>query len=54
MKKELIKIIKKAGKILKKGYYSNKDVTFKAKKRFSNKIWCCGWKLFKRKIYKKI
>jgi myo-inositol-1(or 4)-monophosphatase len=32
MKKELIKIIKKAGKILKKGYYSNKDVNFKAKK----------------------
>lgn len=32
MKKELIKIIKKAGKILKKGYYSKKDVTFKAKK----------------------
>ncbi|WP_418180188.1 inositol monophosphatase family protein [Aliarcobacter lanthieri] len=32
MKKKLIKIIKKAGKILKKGFYSNKDVTFKAKK----------------------
>lgn len=32
MQKKLIKIIKKAGKILKKGYYSNKDVTFKAKK----------------------
>ena len=28
MKKELIKIIKKAGKILKKGYYSNKYVNF--------------------------
>lgn len=32
MQKKLIKIIKKAGKILKKGYYSNKDVEFKAKK----------------------
>ncbi|QEZ88661.1 inositol monophosphatase family protein [Aliarcobacter cibarius] len=32
MKKKLIKIIKKAGKILRKGFYSNKDVTFKAKK----------------------
>lgn len=32
MQKKLIKIIKKAGKILKKGYYSNKDVNFKAKK----------------------
>lgn len=32
MKNKLIKIIKKAGKILKKGFYSNKDVTFKAKK----------------------
>ena len=32
MQKKLIQIIKKAGKILKKGYYSNKDVNFKAKK----------------------
>ncbi|QKF66252.1 inositol-phosphate phosphatase [Arcobacter venerupis] len=32
MKKELIEIIKEAGKILKKGFYSNKDITFKAKK----------------------
>lgn len=32
MKKKLIKIIKKAGKILKKGYYSDKEVSFKAKK----------------------
>ena len=32
MKKELIKIIKKAGKILKKGFYSKKEVNFKAKK----------------------
>ncbi|OCL93641.1 inositol monophosphatase family protein [Arcobacter porcinus] len=32
MKKRLIKIVKKAGKILKKGYYSDKSVRFKAKK----------------------
>jgi myo-inositol-1(or 4)-monophosphatase len=32
MKKELIKIIKEAGKILKEGYYTKKDITFKAKK----------------------
>ncbi|WP_198306207.1 inositol monophosphatase family protein [Arcobacter vandammei] len=32
MKKKLIKIIKKAGKILRKGFYSKKNVTFKAKK----------------------
>ena len=32
MKKELIKIIKEAGEILKEGYYTKKDITFKAKK----------------------
>ncbi len=32
MKKELISIVKKAGKILKDGYYKNKKVSFKAKK----------------------
>ena len=32
MKKELIKIVKEAGKILKKGFYSKKEVNFKAKK----------------------
>lgn len=32
MKKDLIKIIKKAGKILKNGFYENKNVTFKGKK----------------------
>lgn len=32
MKNKLIEIIKEAGKILKEGYYSNKDITFKAKK----------------------
>jgi myo-inositol-1(or 4)-monophosphatase len=32
MKNKLIKIIKEAGEIFKEGYYSKKDVTFKAKK----------------------
>lgn len=32
MKEKLIEIIKEAGKILKDGYFSKKDVTFKAKK----------------------
>ena len=32
MKKELIKIIKEPGEILKEGYYTKKDITFKAKK----------------------
>lgn len=32
MKQKLIEIIKEAGKILKDGYFSNKEVTFKAKK----------------------
>lgn len=32
MKKKLVKIIKKAGKILRNGYYSDKEVSFKAKK----------------------
>lgn len=32
MEEKLIKIIKEAGEILKEGFYSNKDLTFKAKK----------------------
>lgn len=32
MKEKLIEIIKEAGEIIKEGYYSNKDVSFKAKK----------------------
>ena len=32
MQKKLIQIIKKSWKNFKKGYYSNKDVNFKAKK----------------------
>ena len=32
MRDKLIKIVKEAGEILKEGYYSNKEITFKAKK----------------------
>lgn len=32
MKEKLIEIIKEAGKLLKEGYFSNKEVNFKAKK----------------------
>ncbi len=38
MKNKLIEIIKEAGEILKEGYFSKKEVNFKAKKRFSYKI----------------
>ena len=53
MKKELIKIIKKAGKILKKGYYSNKDVTFKAKKDLVTKYDVAVENYLKKKFSKK-
>ena len=53
MKKELIKIIKKAGKILKKGYYSNKDVTFKAKKDLVTKYDVAIENYLKEKFTKK-
>ena len=53
MKKELIKIIKKAGKILKKGYYSNKDVTFKAKKDLVTKYDVAVENYLKAKFTKK-
>lgn len=53
MKKELIKIIKKAGKILKKGYYSNKDVTFKAKKDLVTKYDVAVENYLKEKFTKK-
>lgn len=32
MKEKLVEIIKEAGKLLKEGYFSNKEVNFKAKK----------------------
>ena len=53
MKKELIKIIKKAGKILKKGYYSNKDVTVKAKKDLVTKYDVAVENYLKKKFSKK-
>ena len=53
MKKELIKIIKKAGKILKKGYYSNKDVTFKAKKDLVTKYDVAVENYLKKRFAKK-
>ena len=53
MKKELIKIIKKAGKILKKGYYSNKNVTFKAKKDLVTKYDVAVENYLKKKFSKK-
>jgi len=53
MKKELIKIIKKAGKILKKGYYSNKDVNFKAKKDLVTKYDVAVENYLKAKFTKK-
>ena len=53
MKKELIKIIKKAGKILKEGYYSNKDVTIKAKKDLVTKYDVAVENYLKAKFTKK-
>lgn len=53
MQKKLIQIIKKAGKILKKGYYSNKDVTFKAKKDLVTKYDVAVENYLKAKFTKK-
>lgn len=53
MKKELIKIIKKAGKILKKGYHSNKEVTFKANKDLVTKFDVAVENYLKKKFTKK-
>ena len=53
MQKKLIQIIKKAGKILKKGYYSNKDVTFKAKKDLVTKYDVAVENYLKEKFTKK-
>lgn len=46
-------MIKKAGKILKKGYYSNKDVTFKAKKDLVTKYDVAVENYLKEKFTKK-
>lgn len=53
MKKDLIKIIKKAGKILKEGYYSNKEITFKAKKDLVTKYDVAVENYLKKKFAKK-
>ncbi|CAM3819830.1 inositol monophosphatase family protein [Arcobacter cloacae] len=53
MKKDLIKIIKKAGKILRKGYYSNKEVSLKAKKDLVTKYDVAVEEYLKKKFSKK-
>ncbi|RXJ85859.1 inositol monophosphatase family protein [Arcobacter cloacae] len=53
MKKDLIKIIKKAGKILRKGYYSNKEVSLKAKKDLVTKYDIAVEEYLKKKFSKK-
>ena len=53
MKKELIKIIKEAGEILKEGYYTKKDITFKAKKDLVTQYDVAGENFLKKKFSKK-
>ena len=53
MKKELIKIIKEAGEILKEGYYTKKDITFKAKKDLVTKYDVAVENFLKKKFSKK-
>ncbi len=53
MKKELIKIIKEAGEILKEGYYTKKDITFKAKKDLVTKYDVDVENFLKKKFSKK-
>jgi len=53
MKKKLIKIVKKAGKILKKGYSSSKEVEFKAKKDLVTK-YDVAVENFLKKEFKKV
>ncbi|CAM3417299.1 inositol monophosphatase family protein [Arcobacter aquimarinus] len=53
MKKELIKVIKKAGKILKKGYYLDKEVSLKAKKDLVTKYDVAVEEYLKKKFSKK-
>ena len=53
MQKELIKIIKKAGKILKKGFYSKKEVNFKAKKDLVTKYDLAVEEFLKKEFSKK-
>ena len=53
MKKDLIKIIKKAGKILKEGFYTDKDITFKAKKDVVTQFDVAVEKYLKKKFTKR-
>ena len=53
MKKELIKIIKEAGEILKEGYYTKKDITFKAKKDLVTQYDVAVENFLKKKFSKK-
>lgn len=53
MKKELIKIIKDAGKILKKGFYEDKNISFKAKKDLVTQFDVAVEKYLKKKFSKK-
>lgn len=53
MQKELIKIIKKAGKILEKGFYSKKEVNFKAKKDLVTKYDLAVEEFLKKEFSKK-
>lgn len=53
MKKELIKIIKDAGKILKEGFYTDKNISFKAKKDLVTQFDVAVEKYLKKKFSKK-
>ncbi len=53
MKKDLIKIIKKAGKILKKGFYTDKNISFKAKKDLVTEFDVAVEKYLKKRFSKK-
>jgi myo-inositol-1(or 4)-monophosphatase len=53
MKKDLIKIIKKAGKILKEGFYTDKNISFKAKKDLVTEFDVAVEKYLKKKFSKK-
>ena len=53
MKKDLIKIIKKAGEILKEGFYTDKNITFKAKKDLVTQFDVAVEKYLKKKFSKR-
>ena len=53
MKKDLIKIIKKAGNILKDGFFTDKNITFKAKKDLVTQFDVAVEKYLKKKFFKR-